>query len=271
MRLSWWLSCCDWNSNLAGVGGVMLEQVKRWFSGSDSGFDMHAVSQWSRQNGWDFKRVREGDGFAMDGSWGGHTWRLEWGPSQRSYIAERELRLRMELALPADLQMLVLNRALVELLEGRAFEQYTQTTQTVIDSSAPEEMRWLAMFPKVGMAANKNLRNRFGAWSNSPSLAAWWLDGALARALEELAAQWLPEEIPFVLMTLRGRLYMRVQIPVPSHDLLAHLQEVFLVAAEQAVRVATLEPGDSLPTDLEPYTTQPGTWTYSRLSGTDSA
>lgn len=249
----------------------MLEQVKRWFAGGDSSFDMHEVSQWSREKGWQFKRVREGDGFAMDGSWGQHTWRLEWGPSQRSYIAERELRLRMELDLPADLQMLVLNRSLVELLEGNAFEQYTQTTQTVIDSSAPEEMRWLAMFPKVSMPANKSLRTRFGAWSNSPSLAAWWLDGALANALGELAAQWLPEDIPFVLMTLRGRLYLRVQLPVPSQDLLAHLQGVFLIAAEQAVRVATLEPGDSLPGDLVPNTTQSGSWEYTRPPGADSA
>jgi hypothetical protein len=241
----------------------MLDQFKRWFSNSESSFDVMGVSEWSRQQGWDFKRVREGDGFVLDGVWSAHPWRMEWGPSQRSYIQDRELRLRMELDLPSDLQMLVLNRALVEQLETHAFDQYTQTTQTIIDSSAPEEMRWLAMFPKVNLANQKNLRQRYGAWSNSPSSALWWIEGALAQALEVLAKEWLPDDIPFVLMTLRGRLYLRAQIPVPSQDLLALLQDVFLIAAEQATRVASLERSDS-PTsfsaELGPPTTQSGAW-----------
>lgn len=241
----------------------MLDKFKRWL-GAESSFDIHAVSQWSRQQGWDFKRVREGDGFALDGVWSQHPWRLEWGPSQRSYIEGRELRLRMELDLPPDLQMLVLNRALVELLESHAFDQYTQTTQTIIDSSAPEEMRWLAMFPKVNLATQKSLRNRFGAWSNLPTSALWWIEGALATSLEELAKDWLPEDIPFVLMTLRGRLYLRVQLPVASQALLSHLQGLFMTAAEQAVRVAALAPGESSQRmELDAPSTQPGEWPQS--------
>ncbi|MES2888735.1 MAG: hypothetical protein V4739_12090 [Pseudomonadota bacterium] len=242
----------------------MLDQVKRWFSNNEAGFDLTAMSEWSRQQGWDFKRVREGDGFALDGQWSDKPWRLEWGPSQRTFIQQRELRLRMELHLPSDLQMLVLNRSLAEQLEANAFDQYTQTTQTVIDCSAPEEMRWLAMFPKVNLSCHKDLRSRYGAWSNAPSVAQWWLDGPLAAALEQLAREWLPEDIPFVLMTLRGRLYLRAQIPVPSQDLLTHLQGVFLVAAEQVMRVSTLEPGDSstLSGSLDTPSTQPGTWSH---------
>ena len=247
----------------------MLDQFKRWFAGTESSFDIHAVSQWSRQQGWDFKRVREGDGFALDGLWSNHPWRLEWGPSQRNYIQGRELRLRIELDLPPDLQMLLLNRSLVELLESHAFDQYTQTTQTIIDSSAPEEMRWLAMFPKVNLAGQKSLRNRFGAWSNSPTSALWWIEGPLAAALEELARDCLPEDIPFVLMTLRGRLYLRVQLPVPSQDLLTHLLGLFLTAAEQAVRVAALAPGEaSQRLDLDPPSTQPADWPQPRPLGT---
>ncbi len=219
----------------------MLEKVKRWLASSEEVFDVDELEVWSRQSGWSFKRMRVGDGFSIDGAWGQHSWRLEWGLSQRSYIVGRELRLRMELSAHSDLQMLVLNQSLVELLEGRAFEQYTQTTQTIIDDSTPEEMRWLAMHPKVSLGAHKILSNRFGVWSNSPSVATWWLEGCLARALEALATQWLPEDIPFVLMTLRGLLYLRAQISVPSKDLVAFLHRLFLVAAQEQLRVTAVE------------------------------
>ena len=182
----------------------MIEHFKRWFVADDSGVDFGALSEWSRQFGGHFKRAREGAGFVLDASWSGHPWRLEWGPSQRGYIPGFALDLRMELGLPTDLQMLVMNRPLAESLESLAFEQCTQSMQTVIDCAAPEEMRWLSMFPKVNLSAQKALRARYGAWSSSPSLALWWLEGPLSHGLEELARHWLPEDIPFVLMTLRG-------------------------------------------------------------------
>ena len=71
----------------------------------------------------------------------------------------------MELKLPSDLQMMVLTRPLLELLERETFEHYTESTQTHIDISTPEEMRWLAMFPKVTLVLPKSIRGRFGASS----------------------------------------------------------------------------------------------------------
>lgn len=225
----------------------MLEHVKRWWASGDEVFEMDELQAWAQQCGWTFKRMREVGGFSIEGAWGQNPWRMEWGHSQRSYIIGRELRLRMELSTRSDLQMLVLNQSLVELLEGRAFEHYTQTTQTIIDDSVPEEMRWLAIYPRVGMAAHPILDSRFGVWSSSASVASWWLEGNLARALETLATQWLPEEIPFVLMTLRGRLYLRAQISVPSKDLVACLHRLFLLAAQQQLRVSAV---DSMPMPL---------------------
>jgi hypothetical protein len=239
----------------------MIERFRRWFAADDSGVDFAGLSEWSRQFGGHFKRAREGDGFVLDASWSGRPWRLGWGPSQRAYIPGRELDLRMELGLPTDLQMLVMNRPLAESLENLAFEQCTQSMQTVIDCAAPEEMRWLSMFPKVNLSAQNALRARYGAWSSAPSLALWWLEGPLSQALEELARHWLPEDIPFVLMTLRGRLYLRCQIPVPTLDLLDQMQWVFILAAEQALRIANQEPMDnSSPVALDCPSTLSGAW-----------
>src|SRR4029450_4218404 len=105
----------------------MLDAIKRWISGSRQGRDWQDLSDWAQQQGHGFKRAREGGGFVIDGSyadrpwgagWGGRRfvidgssadrpWRLEWGPPQRSYIARHELRLRIELKLSSNLQMLL--------------------------------------------------------------------------------------------------------------------------------------------------------------------
>jgi hypothetical protein len=218
----------------------MLYTLKRWISGAATDDEWGGLPNWTKQQGWDMKRVREVGGFvidgAMDGAAGQLPWRMEWGPSQRDYIEGRELRMRMELQLPTDLQMLVLSRPLMEALEKAAYEQFTQTSQTFIDGSAPEEMRWLSMFSKVA-AADKTLRSRFGVVASEPSLAASWLDGGLAERLNETAQEWMVGEPPFVLMTLRGRLYLRLGCDQPQPGLVQGVVSLFTQAAQHAHRV----------------------------------
>ena len=219
----------------------MLNTLKRWIAGVPSDSEWGGLAVWARQRGWDLKRVREVDGFVIDGAVDGAArqlpWRMEWGPSQRDYIAGRELRMRMELQLPADLQMLVLSRRLMDTLEKAAYEQFTQTSQTFIDGTAPEEMRWLSMFPKVA-ATDKNLRARFAVVGSEPSLAAAWVDSALSEQLAQASHQWLAGDPPFVLMTLRGRVYLRLGCDDPLPELADAVARLFVVAALQANQVA---------------------------------
>jgi hypothetical protein len=218
----------------------MLFTLKRWISGASVQAEWGGLPDWARQQGWDLKRVREVDGFvidgAMDGTAGQLPWRLEWGPSQRDYITSRELRMRMELQLPADLQMLVLSRPLMEVLEKAAYEQFTQTSQTFIDGSAPEEMRWLSMFTKVA-PADRGLRSRFGVVASEPQWGAAWLDGALTEQFNQAAQDWLVSEPPFLLMTLRGRLYLRLGCEDPQPGVVQGVVGLFCKAAQQAHRV----------------------------------
>ena len=113
----------------------MLESFKRLFAAkAEPAPTWPEVEAWARREGLPFRRVREGEGFVIEGRLDDQPWRLEWGPPQRSYIAGRELRMRMELDLPGDLQMLLLAKPLMDQLERQTYESFTEGLQTQIDT-----------------------------------------------------------------------------------------------------------------------------------------
>ena len=128
----------------------MLDGIKRLFSGApDAAADgWDGVAPWAKSKQYAFRAVQE-EGFVIDGRLGATPWRLEWGPSHRPYIQGQELRLRAELGLSSELQLVVMNRALQEAMEKAVFDQYVEGVQTRIDNQTPPEMRWLVMFPKL--------------------------------------------------------------------------------------------------------------------------
>jgi hypothetical protein len=217
----------------------MLESIKRLFvGGSPPTADWAEVASWAQQRGLVFKRAREGEGFVIDGAMDGMPWRLEWGPSQRAYIHGRELRIRMELMLPSDMQMLVLSRALMELLERQVFESFTEGAQTQIETDTPEEMRWLVMFPKVSLNGLPALRGALGVVASAPATGLSWIEGPLAAHLEKSLGDLLHPPLPFVLMTLRGRTYLRMSLIDPEVKALNAALGLFETAVQQAIRVA---------------------------------
>ena len=148
----------------------MLESFKRLFAGKPAATLPWAdVADWANRRALNFRRVREGEGFVVEGLLDDKPWRLEWGPPQRAYIAARELRIRMELKLPGDMQMLLLSKPLMELLERQTYESFTEGLQTQIDTGTPEEMRWLVMFPKANLNMFRVLRGHFGAVAAAPT------------------------------------------------------------------------------------------------------
>lgn len=218
----------------------MLESLKRLFAAKPAAPAAWAdVADWSARQALDFRRVKEGEGFVIEGRLDDRPWRLEWGPPQRAYIAGRELRMRMELDLPGDLQMLLLTKPLMDLLERQTYESFTEGLQTQIDTGTPEEVRWLVMFPKANLNMYRALRGRLGAVSAVPSAVPQWLEGPLAQQLERALGALLRFDPPFVLMTLRGRLYLRLQLVDPEPDSLAAAVGLFETAARQALRAAS--------------------------------
>ena len=217
----------------------MLESIKRLFARQGVDRDLAEVAAWAKRSGHGFKRVRGEDGFVVDGAIDGMPWRLEWGPPQRDYVGGHELRLRMELALPHDMQMLLLSRSLMEVLERATYEQFTDSMQTQIGAQAPEEMRWLVMFPKIDLTALKTLRARFGAVASVPAAGLAWIEGPLADALLRSADRLLRYDPPFVLMTLRSRAYLRMLMDIPDPAEISAALGVFETAVTQALAAAT--------------------------------
>ena len=216
----------------------MLDSFKRLLKGRTDQTDYAEVTAWTKRREFGFKRARSDDGFVIDGQLEGKPWRIEWGPPQREYIQGHELRLRMELDLPSDAQMLLLSRPLMDALERQTFEEFTDNVQTQIGTKTPEEMRWLVMFPKVNLSELKLLRTRFGAVASVAEAGLAWLNGPLGDALEQATAGVLRNDPPFVLMTLRGRAYLRMQLATPHAPDIAAALALFEIGVTQALAVA---------------------------------
>jgi hypothetical protein len=217
----------------------MLDAIKRLMGSKPPAPQWPAVADWAAKNKLRFKRTRDEDGFVIDGGDERKPWRLEWGPPQRAYIQEHELRLRMDLGLPGEWQFMLLSQPLLDMLERQTFERFTESTQTVIDSNTPEEMRWLAMYPKVNYTAPKPLRSRFGLVANIEAIAVSWLEGELLKQLEQAAGRALAHQPPFMLMILRGKVYLRTQMADPDVPAIGQLIALFETAVLQALRAAS--------------------------------
>lgn len=220
----------------------MLDAIRRLFSSKPEGPDWRAESGWAKAQGFAFKQVPESAGFAIDGRFDDRPWRLEWGPPQRRYVKTRELRMRMELKLNQDPSMMVLSRSLLDLLEQETFDDFTQGTQTYVGSSVPEEMRWLAMWPRATLGGQREVRQQFAALGVLPEVAGSWLEGALARQLLAALPGLLRGAPPFMLMCHRGRLYLRMELAEVGPGDLAEAVAIFAVAAHQLFRLEGREP-----------------------------
>ena len=213
----------------------MLDAIKRWFGQTPppiSGWS--ELSAWCKSRQWTLRAVREPAGFVIDGHSGDTPWRLEWGPSQRSYIPGAELRLRVELSVPRELQALVLNRELMESMEKTVFDQYVEGVQTRIDTATPPEMRWLVMFPKLASGELRSLRENYGALSSFKPWLQLWLAGDLTPTLAAMPSD---AARPLVLMIARRRLCLRTALPQPEVAALEAWLKVFECALQAAQRV----------------------------------
>jgi hypothetical protein len=239
----------------------MLDGLKRLFSGAtgsgEASHDWDGLVPWAQQRQYAF-RVVQNEGFVVDGRLGATPWRLEWGPSQRPYIAGQELRIRSELGLSPELQLVVLNRQLQEKMEKDVFEQYVEGVQTRIDNQTPPEMRWLVMFPKLAEKDLGELAERYAALSSLKPWLLQWLAGPLTQSL---AALRVDASVPLVLMIGRGRLMLRTALAEPELPALQQWLRLFESAMREARRVAN-ESSDAISPS-----TQPSLWSSSALPG----
>jgi hypothetical protein len=233
----------------------MLRILRRWWSTGAPKPGLQGIDHWAQSKGAAYRRVRDGEGFVVDGSHRGVAWRIEWGPSQRPYIAGPEVRFMAELGLHRDIQVLVLNRLLMEASEAKVYNEYVEGVQTRVDTQTPTEIRWLVMYSKLSAAELRNLGARFGAVSSVKPWLLRWLSGPLSQALLD-AARALPEADAFVLAVGRGRVSMRLGLAKPTAETLDHWLALFQIALTEAQRVA----GEWRDSALPHVSTRPSVW-----------
>jgi hypothetical protein len=252
----------------------MLEGIKRWFSAAPGEGPMAGteLGRWAAQRGFSLREV-PGEGFVIDGMAGGVAWRMEWGPSQRGYIAGNELRLRAAPGVAPELHAALMTRRLAESLERRVFDDYVEGVQTRLDVDAPPEMRWLVLLPRLPAAHLGPLRSSFVAVGNSQRWLGHWLEAALPALLAGALPGLLPgvdtaEEAPLMLGLTRGRLTLRTPLADAEPRLLQGWLRVFETALREARRAAEQSAADTGPSTSpesdwvegeEPPVSTPGT------------
>jgi len=233
----------------------MLDFFKRWWAGAVPKPGFQGVDQWAHSLGATCRRVREGEGFVIDGAHGGVPWRLEWGPPQRAYVVGAELRLMAELGLHRDLQVMILNRKLMESSEAKVYDEYVEGVQTRIDTQTPTEIRWLVMYSKLSTSELRGLAPRFGAVASVKPWLMQWLSGPLTPALLEAGTE-LSEQDAFVLSVARGRVSMRLAVRDPKPERIAPWLALFQTAIGEARRTA----GEWRDSALPSPSTRPSVW-----------
>lgn len=217
---------------------MKLKSLHRWLFGAPAIKNEAALRTWAQGRGWVFKPTRGRDGFVIDQAQGPEGWRIEWGPSQRPYLGAHELRVRAALAMDPGAYALVMPKVLFDRLERELFSQYTGGVQTRLDEETPEEMRWLAMSPKLGAGQLGELRGRFGAVGNVTPWLLDWLGGLLAPALLAFDAA-SPANLLMALTVRRGQVVLRMGLANPSPQDLSHALGLFDLALSEAVRTAS--------------------------------
>lgn len=228
----------------------MFDRLKKVFGTSagkpqgNSAATPDAASMWASAQGFAYSSLGEGKGFSMTGQVGSSPWRLERGRSSRDYIRGEELRARAELKVDEDVAVLIMNRALKDVLEKQAYQIYTDTLQTTADPKLPEEMRWLAMYREVGWdSLDPAFWARYSVLTDKRAHALAWLDQNLAELLMSWPEPAPDAQVPFVLMLLRGKSYLRMQYTPADMPTLEHAALIFTSACESAI--SGLAPGHS--------------------------
>ena len=175
-----------------------------------------------------------GKGFRLDGNLNGRPWRIEQGKPSRDFIKGLELRARGEMNVRDDVAVMVMTRSLKNELDKRAFALYTDTLQTQIDPHLPEEMRWLSMYEEVGWESlGSDFLDQYAILADDRENAVHWVLPDLTRLL----MAWPSSEpgVPRVLMVLRGKVYLRMQISEGDLATAEHASRLFHMACEAAV------------------------------------
>ena len=135
---------------------------------------------------------------------------------------------------------MLMTRSLKNELDKRAFSLYTDTLQTQVDPHLPEEMRWLSMYEEVGWEElGKVFLDQYAILADDREHAVAWLTPELAGQM--LAWPSSEQGVPRVLMVLRGKVYLRMQISDGDIPTLDHATRVFTTACSAGIGAFSMD------------------------------
>lgn len=224
----------------------MFDRIKKAFSrdarqasareGPASQVAHGPVSEWAATQGFAFSADGSGHGIALEGSVSGKPWRLQLGRPTRNYILGEEVRARAELGIRDDVAVLVMSRPLKEALEKKAYQIFTDQLQTSADANLPEEMRWLAMFDEVGWdSLPPAFWGRYCVLTDRRENALAWVDPVLAQRMLDWPMPAPSPEVPFMILLLRGKAYLRMEYSPADLGTLQHAALIFTSCCESAL------------------------------------
>ena len=226
----------------------MLKSVQKWLFGRAVPDTWREVQTWCEQQGGHLRLTHDRDGFALTVNPAVAAVRVEWGPSQRAYLGGPELRLRAESGVDPAVYAVLMPRTLMDRLESELFSDITDGTKTRLDETTPEEVRWLAMSPRLTGAQLGVLAERWGAAGNAPQGLADWLRQSVSGALLAADAAREPggDATPtLVWVAQRGRMTLRLQMPEPSVAGIAAAMALFEQGLAQAALLGAAPEGHS--------------------------
>jgi len=201
-----------------------------------------AVSEWALRQGLAISERGDGQGFSLTGAIAGNAWKIECGTPSRDFIRGDELRARAQLDLDGEVSVLVFNRPLKESLEKKAYRIYTDMLQTSVGPLLTEEMRWLAMYQEVGWGSmNPAFWSRYSVLASRRDDAMAWLEPELSNLLLHWPEPAPQVTTPFVLMLLRGNVYLRMEYAPSDLPTLQHAAAIFTRACQSALNGLTID------------------------------
>ena len=194
------------------------------------------MSEWAATQGFGFSVEGRAQEVSLEGKVSGKPWRMQLGRPTRNYILGEELRARAELGVRDDVAVLVMNKPLKEALEKKAYSIYTDPLQTSMDAELPEEMRWLAMFKEARWEGpSKDFWSRYSVLTDRRENAMAWIEPQLAMMMMDWPTPGPSAEVPFLILLLRGKSYLRMEYSPAGMPTLRHASLIFQTSCKSAL------------------------------------
>lgn len=219
----------------------MFDLLKNaWARRQEAVLHMESLTRWADDNGLQYSPLPNG-GWAVHGDWGGQPVRIECAAPSRPFIQGAELMARVDLGRATAGGVVVMNRMLKHHLEHWASELYSQYTDTLQTTAqqVPDEVRWLSMYRDAGWSGpDRHFWSRYAVLTNVLDVAREWIDGEGLQRLMRWPVDALSPDTPLMLMLLKGKAYMRLQLDDGlDTDKAMHALDLFRHFGEQALEL----------------------------------